>query len=147
MKNKPLFLLLIPIIISCSLRTPKCISTEDRDLLISWGIEYTKTGTIEKFVLKTDRKLYFTSTENNQSNSGKLTEEEYCNLLGKIQETILQTQVINEIGDTLNFVEYINPARNIFVRARWNPRFKTKNSIHFRQLFDTLRVISLRIKH
>jgi len=146
-KHIALFLLLLPILVGCSTRIPTCIGKEDKALKISWGVEYTKKKTIEKFVLTTDRKIIFIVNDSSKSKPSRLSEEQYCNLLNNVQQTILQTQVINEIGDTLNFVEYENPARNIFVRARWNPRFKTKNSVHFRQLFDTLQVISLKIKH
>ncbi len=142
-----IFLLCLVLLCSCSTNLPYCIGKGSENLKISWGTIYPSKNTYEKFILTTNRKIKFLSIEGKVNTVRKLTEEEYCNLLDKIQKTILQTQVINEVGDTLNFVEYESSASNVIVRAIWNPRFKTKNSIHFRDLFDTLEMITFRRLH
>lgn len=139
-----IFILSLVLLFGCATKLPYCIGKGSENLKLSWGILYPSKNTYEKFVLTTDRKIKFFTPEKKENTVRKLSEEEYCNLLDKIQKTILQTQVINEIGDTLNFVEYESPEKNVIVRAIWNPRFKTKNSIHFRKLFDTLEVITFR---
>lgn len=130
---------MILILYSCKTSyLPYCISKRTRNIEISWGTIYSMKKDTLRFYLKTDGKII--RLQPVKKTIGELSEKDFCNLLFKINEAFLKTQVINEIGDTLNFMEYKNPAFGFYSRANWNPRFKTKNSALFRQLLDTINV-------
>lgn len=117
---------------------PYCISKRTQNIEISWGTIYSEKKDTLRFYLKTDGRII--QLRPKKIILGQLEEKVFCNLLFQINEAFLKTQVINEVGDTLNFMEYKNPAFGFYSRAIWNPRFKTKNSALFRQLLDTINV-------
>ncbi len=133
-------LVFVLLIASCkTIEYPYCIGKTTRELKISWGIIVQDSINNETFELSTNRTIYqINKTKNFSKKIKTLTENEYCKLLYHIHETFLNTQVINEVGDTLQYVQYENPAIGVYTRAIWNPRFRTRNSILFRELFDTL---------
>ncbi|MGQ9819829.1 MAG: hypothetical protein ACUVQ1_07905 [Candidatus Kapaibacteriales bacterium] len=119
-------------------RLPYCISKKTKNIEISWGIIHVDRKDTVRFWLKTDGKIL--QSQPKKKTIAKLSEKDFCNLLFQINEAFLNTQAINEVGDTLNFLEYKNPAFGFYSRAVWNPGFKTKNSVLFRQLMDTINV-------
>ncbi|MGC8957425.1 MAG: hypothetical protein ACP5LT_06330 [Candidatus Kapaibacteriota bacterium] len=146
--NKFYFLVsLLLFLTNCSPKYPFCINEKTESLKIEWGTIYLNSKEEERFILFSNGDLFKEVSLKGKKKMSHLDEQKFCNVLTNVQNTILKTQVINEVGDTLNFVEYINPALGIFISARWNPRFKTKNSIHFRQLYDSLKVLTLEIKN
>lgn len=128
------------ILLSCkTVEYPYCIGKTTRLVKISWGILLQNTVNKETYILSTDKVIYRVDGPNKSSKKIKaLSDKEYCDLIYRISETFLKTQVINEVGDTLQFVQYENPAIGVYSRAVWNPSFRTKNSVLFRELFDTL---------
>lgn len=128
------------ILLSCkTVEYPYCIGKTTRLMKISWGILVQNTVNKETYILSTDKVIYRVEGPNKSSKKVKaLNDKEYCDLIYRINETFLKTQVINEVGDTLQFVQYENPAIGVYSRAVWNPSFRTKNSVLFRELFDTL---------
>lgn len=134
-----LALLIIFIFYSCKISNlPYCISKRTQNIEISWGTIYSKKKDTLRFYLNTEGKIV--QLHRKKKIIEKLSDKVFCNLLFQINEAFLKTQVINEVGDTLNFMEYKNPAFGFYSRAIWNPRFKTKNSALFRQLLDTINV-------
>lgn len=128
------------ILLGCkTIEYPYCIGKTTRLIKVSWGVIVQNTSGQEIYMLSTDKAIYRMDTTKKSSKKLKtLSDKEYCNLLYQINETFLKTQVINEVGDTLQFVQYENPAIGVYSRAVWNPNFRTKNSLLFRELFDTL---------
>ncbi len=126
------------VVLSCkTIEYPYCIGKTTKLLKISWGVIVQNTS--ETYVLSTDKTIYRTDESKKSLKKIKaLSNKEYCDLIYRINETFLKTQVINEVGDTLRFVQYENPAIGVYSRAIWNPNFRTKNSLLFRELFDTL---------
>ncbi|MFN3307021.1 MAG: hypothetical protein ACK42Z_07535, partial [Candidatus Kapaibacteriota bacterium] len=107
----------------------KPIEREERYLLSSNGVLCK--------VLNVDKKIKIR----------QLQPKVFCYTLERINSTILKTQAINEWGDTLNFVEYRNNKLGVYFSAKWQPRFQTKNSIFFRELFDSLQALTFEIKN
>jgi len=128
------------IFLSCkTIEYPYCIGKTTKLLKVSWGVMVQNTSGREIYVLSTDKTIYrIDDTKNSSKRVKTLSEKEYCDLLYQINETFLKTQVINEVGDTLQFIQYENPMVGVYSRAVWNPSFRTKNSVLFRELFDTL---------
>lgn len=124
----------------CSTKYPYCIGENNKELEISWGTIYKAPKIIERYIILPTGDLYKIDENNSRKKIKKLNEKLYCKILENVNNTILKTQVINEVGDTLNFVEYKNQKTGIYLSAKWHPRFKTKNSIYFRELYDSLRV-------
>lgn len=133
--------------VGCSTKYPYCIGENNKELEISWGTIYKTQNVEERYLLTSIGTLYKIGSNNRKEKIRTINEKSYCNILERVNNTILKTQAINEVGDTLNFVEYKNPKLGIFFSAKWHPRFNTKNSIYFRELFDSLKVWSLEIKH
>lgn len=119
-------------------KLPQCITKMTKEIEISWGRIYSNSKDTIRFSLKTDANIIQTKPQ--KRHIVRLDDKTFCNFLLLINETFLKTQVINEIGDTLDFMEYKNPTNGFYSRAIWNPRFKTKNSFHFRKLFDSINV-------
>ncbi|MCX7880722.1 MAG: hypothetical protein N2517_08680 [Ignavibacteria bacterium] len=144
MKSFKFFLIFI-LLFSCnSPKYPFCLNEKTREIKITWGTKYTTTNKQEIFTLSADGKIYYANTYGKKKHIVKLNETQFCNLLDRINEAILKTQVINEVGDTLNFITYENPNIGVFSNAVWNPRFATKNSRHFRELYDTLKTLTFK---
>lgn len=142
-----IFLLLLVFVTSCTPKYPFCISEKTKDLRIEWGKIYFNGKLEERYVLHSNGLLFQSLGTKEKKKLGRFNEPRFCSILSEVNETILKTQAINEIGDTLNFVEYSNPKLGLFFSAKWNPRFKTKNSIHFRALYDSLMSWTLQIKN
>lgn len=142
MKTIKYKLLVVGLLVFLSCKTieyPYCIGKTTRLLKVSWGAIVQNTSGREIYILSTDKTIYRIDESRKTSQKIKtLSDKEYCDLIYRINETFLKTQVINEVGDTLQFVQYENPAIGVYSRAIWNPNFRTKNSILFRELFDTL---------
>ncbi|ROL57291.1 hypothetical protein D9V84_04680 [Bacteroidetes/Chlorobi group bacterium Naka2016] len=132
-------------LLNCTTKYPFCISEKTKNLTIEWGT-ITKGERKERYVLHSDGILYKFVSPTKKIKVGNLDERKFCRVLAQINETILKTQTINEVGDTLNYLTYTNPTLGMFIDAKWNPSFKTKNSIHFRALYDSLKVMTLEIK-
>lgn len=128
------------IFLSCkTIEYPYCIGKTTKYVKVSWGIVVQNTLNRETYMLSTDKTIYRIDEATKSSKKIKtLSDKEYCNLIYQINDTFLKTQVINEVGDTLEFVQYENPAIGVYSRAVWNPNFRTKNSVLFRALFDSL---------
>lgn len=140
-------LLFVLMFSTCSTKYPFCISEKTKGLKIEWGTIYFNGKTEERYSLQSDGRLYRTIDLKKKSELGKFSEPRFCSIVSQVNETILKTQAINEVGDTLNFVEYSNPNLGLFFAAKWHPRFKTKNSIHFRALYDSLMIWTLELKN
>jgi hypothetical protein len=133
-------------LISCR-TTPDCISEKDRDLKIRWGEVFITQKVFDGYELDAEAKLYRNSGFTNIKGDdlkllGNVDKELYCTLLLRIRDEFLKVQALNAPGDTSRYVEYIDPANNISVRALWNPRFKTYLSEGFRGIYDSLQIFT-----
>ncbi|MCX7908809.1 MAG: hypothetical protein N2560_04740 [Ignavibacteria bacterium] len=133
---------------NCGTKYPFCVEESNRKLEIAWGTIFSKQkDKVEKFLLISTGDIFKIEHPQKRKKILKIDNDKYCFVLQNVTETILKTQAINEIGDTLNFVEYYNPKLGIYFIAKWHPRFKTKNSIYFRQLYDSLQALTFGIKN
>ncbi len=147
MRNSFLMILLI-FVLSCSTKFPFCINEDTKQLEIYWGTIYKKPKEREeRYLLRSDGGLYKVMNGDKKIKIRHLQPKVFCSTLEHINSTILKTQAINEWGDTLNFVEYRNNRLGVYFSAKWQPRFQTKNSIFFRELFDSLQVLTFQIKN
>jgi hypothetical protein len=132
--------------ISCS-RTPYCISEKDKDVKIRWGEVFISQKVFDGYQLDTKAMLYRNSGYTNSKTDdlillGEVDPELYCTLLLRIRDEFLKVQALNAPGDTSRYVEYVDPANNISVRALWNPKFKTYLSEGFRGIYDSLQIFT-----
>ena len=113
--------------------------------------EFEKTGEIKGYQLSSKALLYSYSQEANV-NGINLKEisyikgDDYCKVLDMIKFILLKKQIINEPGDTVRFLEYINSYDHTDIRAVWNPVFKTNWSDGHREIYDTLQTLLPKLK-
>lgn len=134
--------------VSCkSLDYAECTKVHHKELVIRWGESFNTENKKVGFELNSKAELFKYENLNdkpiNYSKIGNVNQDRYCNILSMITTTILKTQVVNEIGDTLRYFEYINPEKNSNLYFRWHPRFNTKNSRGFQEIYDSLNVLKL----
>jgi len=135
-------------IVSCkSLDYAECTKVHHKELIIRWGESFKSGNKKVGFELNSKAELFKYENMNNKTTSyskvGNVDQDRYCNILSMITKTILKTQVVNEIGDTLRYFEYINPAKNSDLYFKWHPRFNTKNSRGFQEIYDSLNILKL----
>lgn len=131
---------------SCTSNKPECINDNNNELTLRWGYFLSKTGNIAGYQLNNDATLHkFGKTDPAKNNTDSvlfsIDEDRYCKFLLMTRDTILKIQALNEPGDSLHFIEYADPPRNVRMRAVWNPINKTYGSSGFRQIFDSLQAL------
>ncbi|MCX6156304.1 MAG: hypothetical protein NT007_19300 [Candidatus Kapabacteria bacterium] len=148
MNNKSTFFINIFIIFSlvlcsaCKTNCPYCIGEKHKALEIRWG-KLIKTSSLEYgYVLDSYGNVSdFTSDSNlniiNKQKIAVFKDSSYCRLLVQAYKVIMQTQVLNEPGDTCSFFELKDPSTDYFKRGIWN-KYNTVNSLGFRTLCDSL---------
>lgn len=146
--SKTLFLLILLFLVSCkSLNYAECTKINQRELIIRWGEYFSSHNKRVGFELNSKAELFKYENVNNStinySKIGNVDQNRYCNILSLLSKTILRTQIVNEIGDTLKYLEYINPERNSSLLLRWHPWFNTKNSRGVQEIYDSLNVLKL----
>lgn len=133
---------------SCkSLDYAECTKIHHKELIIRWGENFNAENRKVGYELNSKAELFKYENINNKKTSfskvGNVNQERYCNILSMITKTILKTQVVNEIGDTLRYFEYLNPEKNSNLYFKWHPRFNTKNSRGFQEIYDSLNILKL----
>ncbi len=141
MKRKAHILLItiFLIFVSCkTAETPYCIGKATKSIKLYLGTILNNETISEQYLILTDRYIYRVAPNGKKKKVVQIPEKEYCDLIFETNEAFLKTQVINEVGDTLNFIQFENPSVNLKTRAIWNPKFNTRNSENFRKLFEQL---------
>ena len=140
------FYIFILIFVACSSHKPDCYNENNKDLKLRWGYFISKTGKISGYQLNYDAtllKIRKTNAEDKYTDSVLtcIDGEKYCKFLIMTRDTILKIQALNEPGDSLNFIEYLDHPRNVRMRAMWNPKNKTFGSRGFRGIYDSLQTL------
>lgn len=145
MKTKYFFLFIIfstVLISSCStVKMPKCIGKQDKDVLIRWGEIYPQQKMTTYYELQTnlDLSLIIQRDDNPEpkiQKIGKFNDSLYCSLLVKLRNAIIEVQSLNSPGDDVsNFMEYLDKPNNSHFRATWNPIFTNKGNELFKKIF------------
>ncbi len=158
LRNYVLLLIAIVVIIGCKTPPkplPDCISVKTKDMSVRWGEADKKNKTLKGFMMNGTGKIFsfnhhdsvaaltFDIPQTEYIELGLLEGKWFCEATNKIQNAILKTQVSNEPGDSTEFLEFSNPSANIFYRAQWVRKFKTKNSELFRKVYDSLQTYKL----
>lgn len=130
----------------CSSHKPDCYNESNKELRLRWGSLITKSGKITGYQLNYDSKLLKIGKKEDNDNftDSVLTiidGDRYCKLLAMTRDTILKIQALSEPGDSLHFIEYSDPPRNVRMRAVWNPINKTYGSKGFREIYDSLQTL------
>lgn len=138
-------------LISCkSLDYAECTKAHQQELVVRWGEIFIKDNKRIGFELNSKAELFnyeqIANSSPKISKLGNANQESYCNILSGITKTILKTQIVNEIGDTLRYFEYINPEKSSNLFVKWHPRFNTKNSRGFQEVYDSLNSLKSTIK-
>ncbi|MBI5324157.1 MAG: hypothetical protein HZB41_02570 [Ignavibacteriae bacterium] len=144
--NYLFFIVSFFILIGCTSNHPECINDGNKELKIRWGTFNSKTGRINGYQLNNNAGLSRLIKSNEKDNAFdsllfNIDENQYCNYLGMIRDTILKIQALSEPGDSLHFIEYTDAPRNVRMRALWNPVNKTFGSKGFRAIYDSLQAI------
>lgn len=146
-KNLILFLLLI--VVSCSgsrnqeQHTEKaptdCIDEENQDVVISWGVRITEENLMRGYKLLTSGEVYrFTSNDTNEIRINNIQESLLCLIHRKTTNEFVKVGALNVPADTTLFVIYDHPAKNLTLRAQWNPKTPAIGSKGFRKIWDLL---------
>ncbi|TAL67533.1 MAG: hypothetical protein EPN82_13850 [Bacteroidetes bacterium] len=141
-----IFTLILFIFTGCLSHRPGCMNEGNKGLNLRWGTFISKSGKITGYQLNNEAELskliYKGSFDKlNDSILFSIDEEKYCRLLGMTRDTILSIQALNEPGDSLHFIEYSDPPRNVRMRAVWNAINKTFGSKGFREIYDSLQTL------
>mgnify|MGYP005837222233 CR=1 FL=1 len=128
---------------SCSsVKMPKCVGKQDKDLIIRWGEIYQKQKMTTYYELNTSLDLLLVIQRDDNSEPkiqkiGKFNDSLYCNLLTKLRNGIIEVQSLNSPGDDVsNFMEYVDKTNNAHFRATWNPIFTNKGNELFKKIFS-----------
>ncbi len=146
MNTKLLFfgILFISLFISsCStIKMPKCVGKQDKDLIIRWGEIYPKQNMTTYYELNTSLDLLLViqredNPEPKIQKIGKYNDSLYCDLLVKLRNGIIEVQSLNSPGDDVsNFMEYVDKPNNAHFRATWNPVFTNRGNELFKKIFS-----------
>jgi hypothetical protein len=137
---------LILTISGCCSHKPDCYSESNKDLKLRWGSLIPKSGKITGYQLNYDAtllKIWKNAGNDDFIDSviAKIDGDRYCKFLIMTRDTILKIQALSEPGDSLYFIEYADPPRNVRMRAMWNPINKTYGSSGFRLIYDSLQAL------
>ena len=144
-----LFLLIILVISSFSCSTVKedddCITEGYKDITVRWGEVDNETGSFAAYQMNGNlevKRVIRDSAGKPESvcNFGNIDKQRFCSLYLLLNNAMIKTQVLNEPGKITRFFEYKNPFNQTVYRAQWIDKFQTKNSILFREVYDSLQV-------
>ncbi len=134
----------------------ECVRTVSPELDLNWGEKDTVTKTINEYFLESNGKLtkvkiqnYHTkNSEKNKTSEvvGYMNCENYCKIVKFIRAAMLKTQVINEPGNIVNFINYFDARNQVYWNVQWCPAFGTPNSKMLRQIDDSIYVYVSLIK-
>jgi hypothetical protein len=124
-------------------KTPDCITSNNKDLIIRWGEFSSKSTMITYYEMTTDGKISLAIQEDKNSvpklqTVGRIPSETYCKLLKQTKENIMKVQALNVPGNRSNFVEYIIKSSNYHFQALWNPDHDNVGNKEFKALFAEL---------
>lgn len=143
------FVLIFTLLACRKLDYAECTKPHQPELIIRWGDSFSKENRKIGFELNSKAELFQIEIINNNSKISKLgnaNQKTYCNILSMIKNTIIKTQIVNEIGDTLRFFEYVDPRKQTNIFVKWHPRFNTKNSRGFQEIYDSLNTLKMSLK-
>ncbi|MDZ4745671.1 MAG: hypothetical protein SGJ05_06680 [bacterium] len=126
-----------------------CISAVQHDLTVRWGTEHDSAGTVEGYELNAKGELFRYGGERgakgeqaditmNRHFLVAIDQAQYCDVTKTVQNTFLKVQALNVRGIRGRFIEYVNAARNVYLRAVWNPDLSTFQSRDMREQYDAL---------
>lgn len=118
-----------------------CITQKLQDLVIRWGTE-DSTGRVQAYEVNTRGEIFdISSTADDKAERQYITHVDYptyCERAAAIKDAFLQTQAMNVRGSRARFMEYVNPASDVYLRVTWNPDLSTFQSRYFRAEFDAI---------
>ncbi len=128
----------------------ECTKAYQKALVIRWGEIFNNENKKIGYEINSKAELFKYENINNKLTSyskiGNANQDSYCTILSMITKTILKTQIVNEIGDTLRYIEYVNSEKSSNLYMKWHPRFNTKNSRGFQEIYDSLNVLRLTLE-
>ncbi len=137
------------VFISCK-NVPHCIANNSKAITIKWGYANYDNGTISKYLLATDLKVYEIK-QGEQNNEIKkqintIDEKKYCSILNQTTKTMLKTQILNEACRDCKYIEWNNPGLNTDIRLNWNSKYVHSGTALASELFDSLMAITIPTK-
>lgn len=118
-----------------------CINESVEGLILRWGTSDSTQHT-EAYEMNTKGHLFTISGPTGRSIQptyiGAIGGDLYCERANSVKDAFLQTQALNVSASRARFVEYVNPAANVYLRAVWNPDLSTFHSRYFRAEYEAL---------
>jgi len=144
MRRALLFALLV---LSCR-SLPPCVTPALQEVRIRWGTQDSLGTTVRGYELRATGEIFRYEATGDSLLShvrlGRLEGELYCRLLRQTHHAFLTVHAFHVPADTQRFVEYRAPAA--FLRAVWNPRYRTHGNELFWVLYDSLEAARQRIR-
>ena len=150
MKNCIFILFVVASIVlldSCKTTEVNCIKPYNQNQIVRWGEYNAKLGNVIGYQISTDMmisriKKDKADTAYSIQEIGKVDPLKYCDIVEMIKYEVLRSQAVNAPGELNRFIEYQNPAKNVSVRAMWNSLFNTVGTKGFREIYDSMMVVS-----
>ncbi len=119
---------------------PPCMTPALQGTLLRWGEQDSNGVSIRGYELTTRAELFsYTATGDSilhRTRLGRLDARLYCRLLAQAHHAFLTTHAFHVPAPLQRFVEYRSPSA--FMRAVWNPLYRTHGNELFWRLYDSL---------
>jgi len=139
------------VILSCALAactTPRpttlapCVTEKTGQLTIRWGTQDDSLQVIDVYRMNTKGEIFHYSGPVTQNVMDEyllhVDQSDYCSAAASVNACFLKTQALNTAARKGRFIEYFNPATDVYLRAAWNPDLQTFQSRDMRKEYDQL---------
>jgi len=140
---------IITVITACSTPAVKddCNFKSVEKMTIRWGESNNETKTFAAYEINAEALLTritgdSTLPDGNRQVVGHTDKDKFCSYFNQIKKAMVVTQVLNEPGQITRYFEYSDPVNKAYFRVQWVDKFKTKNSMRFREVYDSLQVLA-----
>lgn len=119
-----------------------CVTDKTRELTIRWGTQDDSLNVIDVYRMNTKGEIFHYSGRVAETVPDEyllhIDQTEYCASASSVNACFLKTQALSTGARKTRFVEYFNPATDVYLRAAWNPDLQTFQSRDMRKEYDQL---------
>ncbi|MCS7177118.1 MAG: hypothetical protein NZ960_05820 [Candidatus Kapabacteria bacterium] len=119
---------------------PPCVTPALQEVRLRWGVQDSLGKTIRGYELTAHAELFqYEATEDSllwRRRLGRIDGSLYCRLLLQTHRAFQAVPAFYVPADSQHFVEYRAPTA--FMRAVWNPRYRTHGNESLWVLYDSL---------
>ena len=137
----------VSFIMACSsLSYPECVNEHSKQVMIRWGGLVLDKGSFQGYELDAMGRLYELSQEKSGAEEvkkmlGTIPGDKYCMIYTMLKKEILKTHTLNSVVNNARIIEYRDPEQGTRIGGMWNPKYDTKGSVGYREIWDSLQVV------